>query len=158
MPLAASAQKAGGGDGDSKAPSTRAFDRCKVVLGAANVGASNGFFSTDLVNFVDIPETTINFRISGTANRCVLVVFSAEAYAFDTRLMWVRALLDGSPGAPVDAQFASGDGNFRFVHAAQFIFENVTPGRHRIQMQYRSRIAGQEVFIANPVTTVYNSD
>lgn len=160
MPVAASAQDAAGRAAgvDAKGGSSRIANRCKVVLGTANVSASTGSFSTSASTFSDIPETTVNFRIRGSANRCVLVVFSGQPFAQGSELIHVRALRDGSPGTPSSVQFGTNDATFNKVTTAQFQFQDVPPGRHVIQMQYRSRAAGQTVFITNPVTSVFNSD
>ena len=157
MPVAASAQDADGGAPGAATASPRVQTKCRVNFVDAHVAASELGFNTASNVFSNIGDTRVNFTIGGVQNECVLVVFSAEGFAPGNRLLHVRALRDGLLGTPETVQFASGDGNFRFVHTAQFQFEGVPPGSHTIQMQFRSQVAGETVFIAKPFTSVFNN-
>ncbi len=157
MPVAASAQDADGGAPGANAVSPRVASKCRVIIGDANVAASELGFNTASNTFSDLGDTTVNFSIPGTRNRCVLVVFSAEPFTPGNELVHVRALRDGGVvGNPVEVQFGSGDGVFRKVTTAQFQFESVPPGKHTIVIQFRSQVNGQNVFIGRPVTSVFS--
>jgi hypothetical protein len=141
------------------AASPRIAEKCRVLVGDANVAASELGSNTASNIFSNITDATVNFKIKGTRNRCVLVVFSAEPFTPGNELVHVRALLDGAVvGNPVSVQFGSGDGVFRKVTTAQFQFKGVSPGGHTIQMQFRSQVLGVNVFIGRPVTSVFNNN
>ena len=129
MPAAASAQDAAGearGTGTNAAPEIAS--KCKVITTAVNVAASEGVFSTSSATFSDIPEANVGFRITGTANRCVLVVFSGNPFATGNELVHVRAVLAGGTIAkPFSVQFGTNDTTFNKVATAQFQFFSVPP-------------------------------
>jgi hypothetical protein len=157
MPVAASAQDAeGGAPGAGANASPRIATKCRVIIGDAHVATSNVDSNTASNLFSNITDTTVTFKIPGDRNRCVLVVFSAEPFTPGSELMHIRALRDGVVCNPSEQQFSSGDGTFRKVNTAQFQCLSVPPGKHTIQMQFRSQTNGVNVFLTKPVTSVFN--
>jgi hypothetical protein len=94
---------------------------------------------TESRTYVNIPEATIRFAQGGTIPSCVIVYFSSEAQGTFGANSIVRALLDDmTPGLPREIQFAADDTVQPATRTAIFIFPNVSPGAHRLQMQYRT--------------------
>jgi hypothetical protein len=99
--------------------------------------------STDSVNFVDVEGADTAFDIGGSAKSCVIVSFSAQAFAPGiATFMRVKATLDGVPSIEGDIQLAAENVSFSDAHAYNFLFPSVSPGRHVFGMQYRSPNAG----------------
>lgn len=116
-----------------------------------NHADQNGTTST---THVDIPGATVPFAVSSRGGRkCVSVVFTSMAWA-PGGLVYVRALLDGTPGDPVETQFEADSGAFAISHAMTFVFNAVAPGPHTIQMQFRSNSSSQTVFLHRGTTLV----
>src|SRR5262245_37385643 len=63
-------------------------------------------------NFAPVAGSLVNFTVGGTVRTCVIVSFSAQAYAPLGRLIWVSAMLDGAPSVDGQIAFAAEDGNF----------------------------------------------
>jgi len=97
--------------------------------------------------FAPVAGSLVNFTVSGVVRSCVIVSFSAQAYAPLGRLIWVRALLDSAPSADSQIAFAAEDGAFAQTHSYSFLFPAVTPGAHQVFLQYRSQVDGQAVNI-----------
>jgi hypothetical protein len=117
-----------------------------VKVEVAQSGASQ---STSSSSFVDVAGSSIGFIVGGSVPSCVLVDFSAQAFAPATgTLMMVRALRDGGIGS-VDGeiQLAAESASFSDAHAYNFLFTGVTPGFHTVKMQYRTFFAGDTVTI-----------
>jgi hypothetical protein len=94
--------------------------------------------STSSPSFLPIAQTGISFQQGGTTNGCVNLSFSAESLAPGATLMEVRAVLNGSVEAsPGRVYFAQGDDVLR-SHAFNFLFPNVPPGPHRVEVHFRS--------------------
>ena len=106
--------------------------------------------------FAPVAASLVNFAVGGGVNSCVIVSFSAQAYAPLDRLIWVRALLDGVPSVDGDRPdpstrgqiaFAAEDGAFAQSHSYSFLFPSVRPGAHQVFLQYRSEADGDAVNI-----------
>ena len=99
--------------------------------------------------FAPVAGSLVNFTVGPGASSCVIVTFSAQAYAPNGRLIWVMALLDGFAGESIDGQiaFAAEDGDFAQTHSYSFLWPSVSPGAHQIQLVYRSQVRGQAVNI-----------
>jgi hypothetical protein len=97
--------------------------------------------------FAPVAGSLVNFAVSGAAKSCVIVSFSAQAYAPLGRLIWVRALLDNAPSADSQIAFAAEDGAFAQTHSYNFLFPSVKPGAHQVFLEYRSQVDGQAVNI-----------
>ena len=97
--------------------------------------------------FAPVAASLVNFTIAGNVRSCVIVTFSAQAYAPNGRLIWVRALRDGVQSVDGEIAFAAEDGNFAQSRSYSFLFPSVTPGAHQITMEYRSQVNGQAVNI-----------
>jgi hypothetical protein len=98
-------------------------------------------------NFAPVAGSLVNFTVGGTVKTCVIVSFSAQAYAPLGRLIWVRAMLDSAPSVDEQIAFAAEDGNFAQAHSYNFLFPSVAPGAHQVFLQYRSQVNGQAVNI-----------
>ncbi len=100
--------------------------------------------STTSTTFVDVPNSTVFFNEGGAGSSCVIVTFTAETFAPDSRLLQVRARLDNSVTASPGVVQLSGDddedrdGRWARSHAFTFIFPSVAPGSHDVRMQFRS--------------------
>lgn len=98
--------------------------------------------STSSANFVNVPNTGVSF--SQGVSGCVIVTFTAEAFAPGSRLLQIRARLDDSvTAAPGNVQLSGdddedGDGSWARSHAFTFIFPSVALGSHTVRMQFRS--------------------
>ena len=99
--------------------------------------------------FTPVAGSLVNFTVLGAVNSCVIVSFSAQAYAPFGRLMWVRAILDGAQSVDGQIAFVAESGAFADAHSYSFLFPSVAPGAHRVFLQYRSQVNGQAVVI-NP--------
>jgi hypothetical protein len=116
------------------------FGRCapnKTTYLASDTGVS-----TTSTTYVDVSNGTVRFLQGGTGPSCVVVEFSA-ATAVMNNVLYVRALiLDIGAGTPTEAIYggdAFEDGNLHYgAHAMAFVFPNVAPGRHFVQMQMRT--------------------
>jgi hypothetical protein len=97
--------------------------------------------------FAPVAGSLVNFTVSGAVQSCVIVSFSAQAYAPLGRLIWVRALLDSAPSVDSQIAFAAEDGAFAQTHSYSFLFPSVRPGTHQVFLEYRSQVDGQAVNI-----------
>jgi hypothetical protein len=97
--------------------------------------------------FAPVAGSLVNFTVGGVARSCVIVSFSAQAYAPLGRLIWVRAMLDNSPSVDGQIAFAAEDGAFAQTHSYSFLFPAVTPGGHQVFLQWRSQVEGEAVNI-----------
>jgi hypothetical protein len=98
--------------------------------------------------FAPVAGSLVNFTVGAGANSCVIVTFSAQAYAPLGRLIWVRAIRDGSfPSVDGQIAFAAEDGAFAQSHSNSFLWPSVAPGAHQVFLQYRSQVNGQAVTI-----------
>jgi hypothetical protein len=97
--------------------------------------------------FAPVAGSLVGFTVAGTVNRCVIVSFSAQAYAPAGRLIWVRALLDRRPSIDGEIAFAAEDGNFAQARSYSFLFPSVAPGSHQVFVEYRSQVNGEAVNI-----------
>ena len=100
--------------------------------------------STSSTSFVNVPNTGVSFTQGGASSGCVIVTFTAEAFAPGSRLLQIRARLDDSvTAAPGNVQLSGdddedGDGRWARSQAFAFIFTSVAPGSHFVRMQFRS--------------------
>jgi hypothetical protein len=102
--------------------------------------------STLSTTFVDIPETTFSFIQGGSVASCVIVRFSAEAFAKDNGVL-VRPLLNVATTAlPSHVTFAGMEciptvGCPTRSHSFEFVFPRVNPGKHLLRMQFKAAFA-----------------
>ena len=130
----------------------------RMSFAVASIGAS-----TSSMAFTTIPETTVSFTQHGTRPGCVVVRFSAESFA-PNRSMYVRSLLDrefvvGTLGLPADVQLSGDDDEDHDLSAARahsydFVFTNVKPGPHRIEMQWFVTGPTEEIGVFDHTTIV----
>ena len=67
--------------------------------------------------FTPVAGSLVNFTVGGTAESCVIVSFSAQAYAPGNRLIWVRAVRDATVSVDGPIAFAAEDGAFAQSHS-----------------------------------------
>lgn len=106
--------------------------------------------STSSTAFSDVSGSTVSFNTGGSSNSCVLVNFSAQAFAPADRgqILHLQAIRDGNiTSVDGSIQLAAENASFSDAHAYNFLFTDVPPGAHTIKMQYRSQVSGQDVFI-----------
>jgi hypothetical protein len=119
---------------------------CGALPQVNTVHSTNSQTGTSNV-FAPVAGSLVNFTVAGAVNSCVIVSFSAQAYAPNGRLIWVRALRDGVQGFDGQIAFAAEDGNFAQTHSYSFLFPSVAPGAHQVFLEYRSQVNGQAVNI-----------
>jgi hypothetical protein len=103
--------------------------------------------TTTSIVMVSVPGTSVSFTIPGTVATCVIVDYSAYTWASAGELMMVQAVLDGAPGFPGEVQFdgdsdENADGMWSRSHNHQWVFANVAPGFHTVNMEWRSFSGG----------------
>jgi hypothetical protein len=99
--------------------------------------------STNSTTLVDVDRSFRSFTVGGNKPSCVIVRFSAQAFAPGiAEFMRVRALLDGKPSIENEIQLVAESVSFSDAHAYTFLFPSVPPGLHNVKMQYRSPNAG----------------
>ncbi len=107
----------------------------KVAFAASNDPESE----TNSTAFINVPEAGVSFVQGGPQPSCVLVQFSAHAFAAAGNSLMLRALLDGTtPALPRFVQFSSDDPGLYRTSTVTFVFPRVTPGRHTVRLQFRS--------------------
>ena len=107
--------------------------------------------ATTSPTFVNIPKTRVRFD-QGTKAGCVIIRFTANMQAAPTGDMVVRALLDNSTTAhPSSVSFGSADVTGATI---EFIFLNVAPGVHHVDMQFLS-FGGGQASVSKPTTFVH---
>lgn len=104
--------------------------------------------------FVNIPEATVAFKQGGTTASCVIVRFSAHAFADAGLSLVIRAYLDNTTAAlPAEVTYATGEnlpgGGAR---SYEFVFPNVAPGNHLVRMQFRSATGDFAVLVLRHTT------
>jgi hypothetical protein len=145
----ASAQRA---SADGLAPGDNAGARSVLKQSCGNlpkteVVRNNGSQNTDSTTFVLVNGSEADFKVGGTAASCVIVSFSAQAFAQGPfAVMRVRALLDGNESSDGSIQLVAESENFSDAHAYNFLFPSVAPGVHSFRMEYLS-VNNDTVFI-----------
>jgi hypothetical protein len=117
---------------------------CGELPRVNTVHSTNGQTGTSN-QFAPVAGSLVNFTFAGDVNSCVIVSFSAQAYAPFGRLIWVRALLDGRPSIDGQIAFAAEDGAFAQARSYSFLFRSVAPGPHQVFLEYRSHVDGEAV-------------
>jgi|GEM_PF-4625333 len=114
-------------------------------LNQAAVVVSTDSRSTTSVVLVDVPESSVRFVQGGTQARCVVVSFSAEAAAAPNDLMVVQAVLDGTIVCQPGSNFfvrSNATATDVAARTMNFVCAEVTPGAHKLKLQFRSRSGG----------------
>jgi hypothetical protein len=114
---------------------------------AASTKVGNDRTST---TFGNIPEAVVSFT-QGKAG-CVVVRFSAVTFTANDGVK-VRAVMDGHVQAVPPEVYYSTFNAGTAARSYDFVFANVAPGTHRINMQYRSN-DGDQVTIHEHTTIV----
>ncbi|HNR69359.1 MAG TPA: FlgD immunoglobulin-like domain containing protein [bacterium] len=105
----------------------------------ASVSAPSGpSVSIESSSFVDIPGMSANVTIPENSQLCI--AFSAEAYTFNDKRMFVRALIDGQPVSPSDVVLTAV--YFDGVCSFHFISRGVSGGAHQIVLQWKVDAGG----------------
>jgi hypothetical protein len=99
--------------------------------------------STNSPTLVDVDRSFRSFTVGGNKPSCVIVRFSAQAFAPGIgEFIRVRALLDGKPSIENEIQMVAESVSFSEAAAYTFLFPSVSPGVHSVRMQYRSPNTG----------------
>jgi len=107
----------------------------KVKFAASNDPESE----TESKTFISVPETGISFVQGGSRPSCVLVQFSAHAFAEAGNSLILRARIDGTTiGLPRSVQFSSDDPGLYRTSTVILIFPRIAPGAHTVELQFRS--------------------
>ena len=123
------------------APTEKA--QCQVNHAAIMVSKA-GHFTTS-TGYVDVIESGVRFVQGGTKPGCIVVSFSAEAGAAANETMVVQPVLDGTTICEPDSNFfvpSSASGTNAGARAMNYVCTDVTPGAHRLKMQFRSFSGG----------------
>jgi hypothetical protein len=92
------------------------------------------------LNFAEVPNSRVAFKIGGKGKSCVLVTYSALMQAGTPGELWLQVVLDGKtiaqPGALVAEYNGEGEG-FK-SRSFTWIFPAVSPGSRSIHMEYKS--------------------
>lgn len=113
----------------------------------------NDTVTTSSANFSNVAGSGVVFTSAGPGSSCVVVRFSAMAFAPTNRVMIMQALLNGSTlGTPGPIQFATGDGTYAMVRSFEWVFPNVPPGKHTVLIQYRSAFSDLVVLYGRTTT------
>src|SRR6185312_1195308 len=95
--------------------------------------------------FALVQQSGISFRQGGNTAGCVTLSVSAEVTAPGGSAMEMRAVLDsGVEASPGPVLFTEEDNAFH-SRAFTFLFTNVAPGAHRVDIQFRN--AGESGFV-----------
>ena len=140
----------------SRNPHVLAQTSCGKDLKNVEIAQGSGL-STDSTTFTDVTGSEVSFNIGGKNDTCVLVNFSAQAFAPASggKLMKVRALLDGGvESTDGDIQLVAESGAFSDAHAYNFLFTNVAPGAHSVKMQFERTSSGTDKVFINQFTAV----
>jgi hypothetical protein len=108
---------------------------------------NNGNAVSTSTSFTNIDGATLGFTQGGNSPSCVLVLFSGAAASNPSTTMFLRATLDGQTiSLPAQIQFFLNVSDPHILYfearAANFTFPSVTPGTHRIRMQFMSGDGG----------------
>lgn len=163
-PLLAAAQDERAAPGhapDANTPEAAVVGSCQPVRVKFMASPmTGGEATTTLKTFVNIPEASLGIVQGGTGPTCVIVEFSALAYAAGSDKMAVRALLNDTttaqPGEMVIATNDNAANRQSLARGANFVFALIEPGSHVLRMQYRS-ITGGAVKIGRHTTIVHTT-
>lgn len=118
---------------------------------------TSGEQSTTSTTFINVSETVLNFTQGGASPSCIVVEFSALAFAPGSNKMSVRALLNNTttaePGPMIFATNDNAAGGQAQARAVNFVFPLISPGAQTLQMQFRS-VNGGAVRIGRHSTIV----
>jgi hypothetical protein len=116
---------------------------CGQLLNTEIAQSGAGQFTTSSIIFANVVGSNVSFNVAGASPSCVIVSFSAQAFAQNRTGMHVRALLDNNVESVDGVVIFVGDsGAFPEAHAYNFLFPSVSPGPHTVKMQYRSHADG----------------
>lgn len=121
----------------SSAQAAAVSSQCNPDPSAVALKASSLFHSTSSTTYVNIPEGSVGFKQGQRG--CVIVIFSGVS-GNATGLFFVQAVIGGVVGLPANNRWSGNDnigGVFLRMRSGTYVFPNVPPGRHRVQMQYR---------------------
>jgi hypothetical protein len=116
---------------------------------------------TSSITFVDVPEATVTFRQGGTTSGCIIVNFTGEPFApGNGDVVMLRVLVDDTTELPPGTEQFSGDDDEDFdghwTRAQAFTWAGfVTPGSHKIQIQYKSYFGGPVAMNRHTTTVLH---
>ena len=112
-------------------------------INTASVKVSKGSQGSNSATFADIVESGIRFTQGGTRAACIVVAFTAEAYAGAGGTILINAVLDGTTVCEPSGNYFLATVNTPGLvqpssHAMNFVCTGVSPGSHTIKMQMAS--------------------
>jgi hypothetical protein len=141
-------------------PSAQAvpIEKALCQVNHAAITVSKAGHSTTSNGYVDVIETGVRFIQGGTKPGCIVVSFSAEAGAAANETMVVQPVLDGTTICEPGENFFV-PSNTSVTHAGaramNYVCRDVTPGVHRLKMQFRS-FGGQIVTLSYRTLIVHH--
>ena len=106
-------------------------------------------------SFRNVVEANVTFAQGGTKASCVIVQFWSRLNANPGADIAVRAMLDAATpgGLPASVVLTRGEEGIARAHTFVFVFTNVAPGVHSVQIQAKAS-DGQGVVVGQHTTTV----
>jgi hypothetical protein len=119
--------------------------KVKYVIADTNGGQQHTGQST----FKNISQGSASISVPDGGG-CVIVRFSAQTFALNSEII-IRAVIDDATFAsPAENRYSGFDsGDTSRSYAFDFVFPDVSGGAHKIQMQYRSLVQGEQVWLTN---------
>jgi hypothetical protein len=123
-------------------------------LGGTKLAMATAEHGTGSANFSSVAQSSVSFQQSGARGGCAALSFSAEVLAPGDTAMEVRAVLDGNVEAtPGPVLFAQDTTGFQ-SRAFNFVFANLSPGAHRVEVQFRNAGANGTVRMGRRTTMI----
>jgi hypothetical protein len=114
-----------------------------VIENGGSVASTNSLY-------LRVPGMKTTIFQGGTVAKCVIVLFSA-GIATNT-IVSIRVVQDGTKTALPSAEIFVHENNTTEARSRTFIFPNVAPGRHEIEIQYKT---DQQSLLTQPNMVVY---
>ncbi len=92
------------------------------------------------LDFMEVPNSRIAFKVGGKGRSCVIVTYSARMQAVLPEQLWLRVVLDGKVIAePGELVVTANDGSEGFgTRSYTWVFPAVSPGKRNVRVEYRS--------------------
>lgn len=137
---------------DLAMPATSKSTKCTPTI--SKMVTETTAFDTTSSSYVTVRGSSKSIRVGGRKPSCVIVTLSFEGLARPDGIgnMAVRAHIAGVGGPHPPSYFVTGrfasNSSFYRLYTAQFLFPNVRPGRHTVEMQV-AEIGGGEATEGN---------
>ena len=151
--LAAAQAVAPGPDGGPNLPPAvnAAITTTCGPLQSSSVTTHNGPRTTNVTGFQPLPGAAGRFVVPAGQNRCVKLLFTAEAACSETNapdFCYVEAIVDGVPMNPDGQGFQALDSEHKTAGARAYEWvKRVGPGPHTIGIRWRVLAAGTQFYV-----------